>query len=304
MDSIAKQMGGGLLLATASLLSLLVIGCGTEQGQNRSSLVPAAAPTSPVATAASMETFSVTAVRNSVDTPEPVVTVVTCSAPSGCQPPPQPGTARPPAMPQRPVGVITAQVVNVVDGDTIDVVIDGQQYRVRYIGMDTPETVDPRRPVEAFGREASDRNKELVAGQTVYLEKDVSETDQFDRLLRYVWLDDERMVNAMLLAEGLAQVSTYPPDVRYVGAFVVIQADSRDAGRGMWATSGNGIGTTPVDASPVAGRAQCDPAYPDVCIPPSPPDLDCADFTFRRFKVLPLDPHRFDADGNGVGCEQ
>src|SRR4029453_13969743 len=80
-----------------------------------------------------------------------------------------------------------ATVVRVVDGDTIDVQLeDGSLYRVRYIGSDTPETVDRRRGVQFYGPEASVRNVELVLGQTVYLERDTSDTDRFGRLVRYV----------------------------------------------------------------------------------------------------------------------
>jgi micrococcal nuclease len=77
-------------------------------------------------------------------------------------------------------------VTRVVDGDTIKVEIDGVQYDVRYIGIDTPETVHPSQPVGCFGPEASARNKELVDGKRVGLEKDVSEMDRYGRLLRYV----------------------------------------------------------------------------------------------------------------------
>ena len=75
-----------------------------------------------------------------------------------------------------------------IDGDTIEVDMNGSQYTVRYIGMDTPETVHPTRGVEPYGHEASKRNRELVEGKTVYLEKDISETDRYGRLLRYVYL--------------------------------------------------------------------------------------------------------------------
>ncbi|MDP3793405.1 MAG: thermonuclease family protein, partial [Candidatus Uhrbacteria bacterium] len=102
--------------------------------------------------------------------------------PTATAPPAVTGSPTPSALDQ-------ALVVRVVDGDTIDVLIGGEQLRVRYIGIDTPETVDPRRPVGCFGKEASARNRELVEGKTVALEKDVSETDRFGRLLRYVWLD-------------------------------------------------------------------------------------------------------------------
>ena len=100
-----------------------------------------------------------------------------------------------------------ALVAAVVDGDTIDVLLDGQHERVRYIGMDTPETKHPSKPVQCFGAEASARNAELVADQWVELERDVSERDQYGRLLRYVWVG-QTLVNAKLLFEGYAQVLT------------------------------------------------------------------------------------------------
>lgn len=131
-------------------------------------------------------------------------------------------------------GTTVATVVNVVDGDTIDVEIDGEQYRVRYIGVNTPETVDPRRPVECFGEEASAQNKKLVAGKTVGLLKDVSETDQYGRLLRYVWLTPKDMVNAMLVKDGYAESTAYPPDVAYQDLFDSLEEEARNAGRGLW----------------------------------------------------------------------
>jgi micrococcal nuclease len=142
-------------------------------------------------------------------------------------------TVLPVASPSPYAGRTVAQVTRVVDGDTIDVDIRGQTYRVRYIGIDTPETVDPRRPVGCFGREASQRNHELVDGKTVELEKDVSETDDFGRLLRYVWLGQE-MVNATLVREGYAVSSTYPPDVRYQDLFLSLQREAQQADRGLW----------------------------------------------------------------------
>lgn len=132
-----------------------------------------------------------------------------------------------------PPGLTSATVTRVIDGDTIEVEIDGREYTLRYIGINTPETVDPRRPVECFGHEASTFNKQLVLGKTVGLEKDVSETDAFGRLLRYVWLDDE-MVNATLIREGYAQASAYPPDVKYQGLFSSLQVEAAAAGRGLW----------------------------------------------------------------------
>jgi endonuclease YncB( thermonuclease family) len=126
-----------------------------------------------------------------------------------------------------------ATVTHVVDGDTIRVEIDGQEYRVRYIGIDTPETVDPRGPVQCFGEEASERNRQLVEGKVVGLERDVSETDEFGRLLRYVWVGDV-MVNAALVEEGYALAATYPPDARYADLFASLQGQAREQRRGLW----------------------------------------------------------------------
>ena len=144
----------------------------------------------------------------------------------------------------RPAGpTVPAMVVRVVDGDTIVVRIDGREKRLRYIGMDTPETVKPGSPVEWMGPEASRANAALVEGKTVELEKDVSETDQYGRLLRYVWLVDGNrwtMVGLELVRRGYAQVETDPPDVRYAGRFVAAQRAARDAGLGLWGPAPSG----------------------------------------------------------------
>jgi micrococcal nuclease len=113
------------------------------------------------------------------------------------------------------------------------VFLDGSEERIRLIGIDTPETVDPRRPVQCFGERASDRTREIVAGRVVALEKDVSETDRYGRLLRYVWVDG-RMLNARLVEEGYASASRYPPDVKHAALFDALQAEAREAGRGLW----------------------------------------------------------------------
>ena len=104
-----------------------------------------------------------------------------------------------------------------MDGDTIVVHVGDQDRRLRYIGMDTPETVQPGTPVQWFGPEASQANRALVEGRTVVLEKDVSETDRFGRLLRYVWLVDGGSLDpgrSRARQPGFAQVETDPPDVQ------------------------------------------------------------------------------------------
>lgn len=201
-----------------------------------------------------------------------------------------------------------ATVVRVVDGDTIVIDRGLGEEKLRYIGVDTPETVAPGSPVEWMGPEASAANKRLVEGRTVVLERDVSETDSFGRLLRYVWLEDPAsatgwtFVNLELVARGFAQVATYPPDVRYVDLYLAAQQLAREQGRGLWAGEPEPTPATAPTDDPDPGD-DCDPAYPTVCIPPAPPDLDCGDIPFRRFTVLAPDPHRFDSDRDGIGCE-
>lgn len=136
-------------------------------------------------------------------------------------------------------------VVDITDGDTVRVVIDGEEYRLRYIGIDTPETVAPNRPVEAFGPEATTANALLVGGEDVVLEMDVSDTDRYDRLLRYVWLapgagdtptDTWTLVNLELVEAGLAEAIDYPPDTKYADVFDAAEDQARAEGLGMWGT--------------------------------------------------------------------
>ena len=133
-----------------------------------------------------------------------------------------------------------AKVTGIIDGDTIEV--DGgspsQGYgevkeKVRYIGIDTPETVDPRKPVQCFGREAATKNEELVLGKVVRLEKDVRDRDKYNRLLRYVWVG-ETFVNLALVEEGFAHASSYPPDIKFQNRFVSAERLAREKNLGLW----------------------------------------------------------------------
>lgn len=124
----------------------------------------------------------------------------------------------------------TVKVIRVIDGDTIE--IEGGQ-KVRYIGMDTPETVDPGKSVQCFGKEASTRNKELVEGKEISLEKDVSEIDKYGRLLRYVWIGDQ-MINEELITEGYARLDTVPPDVKYSIRLQTAEKEARIKDIGLW----------------------------------------------------------------------
>ncbi len=149
------------------------------------------------------------------------------------------------------------KVTRVIDGDTIE--IEGGE-RIRYIGIDTPETVDPRKPVQCFGVEASNKNKELVEGKMVRLETDITDRDKYNRLLRYVWVGDT-FVNLELVKQGFAYSYSYPPDIKYQDRFLKAQQEAREAKRGLWnacPVNTTGPATTPSTVTPEEGPATTD----------------------------------------------
>lgn len=164
----------------------------------------------------------------------------------------------------------TGRVVDVVDGDTIKVLLDedGQTYTIRYIGMDTPENTSQ---VEYFGPEATSKNNELVWGKTVTLIKDVSETDPYGRLLRYVLVGD-LFVNYELVAQGYANTASYPPDTSCIPAFQAAEQDASASKLGLWSAPPTLVVIVPTAApseSGSGGNAVCN------C---GGPDLNCGDF--------------------------
>ena len=127
-----------------------------------------------------------------------------------------------------PVACVEAAVVDVIDGDTIKVRVEGALHMVRYIGIDAPERGEPLGPV------STQANRALVGGRTVWLEQDVSETDDYGRSLRYVYLPDGLFVNAELVRQGLARAQAYPPDIAHQEALTRVEEEARAAGRGLW----------------------------------------------------------------------
>lgn len=149
--------------------------------------------------------------------------------------PAQTGTAEPP--------LLSGTVIRVVDGDTAHVrMADGHTEKVRFIGIDTPEST---REIEPYGKEASRYTRKALQGRHVYLERDVEERDRYERMLAYIWTERPvsrsdaelraKLFNARLLLDGYAQVYTFPPNVRYVDFFLGCQREARAAGRGLWA---------------------------------------------------------------------
>ena len=204
------------------------------------------------------------------------------------------------------------RVSRVIDGDTIDL---SSGARVRLLQIDTPEPGTGECYSRAAGREL---RRMLPVGASVVLEADprLDRADAYGRLLRYVRRGGVN-VNLELVRRGAATVWFYRGERgRYAGRLLDAGRSARNAGRGIWgacpgavwnplgpATTGPGSGREP-GTTPGRGIAgSCDPSYPTVCIAPPPPDLDCGDIPHKRFRVRPPDPHRFDGEGDGLGCE-
>lgn len=230
-------------------------------------------------------------------------------------------------------------VVRVIDGDTLVVrLAGGTQDRVRVLGIDSPEM----QPRERCADQATNAAKRLAQGKTVGLVGDRTQAkrDRYQRLLAYVTLPDGTDLGRKLIAIGYAKVYVYRgrPFLR-VGAYRTAEKNAQAKRFGLWGncstatvipvpvprpappvspttssptttlvpfvpsiptTTGTTTSGTTTTAPP---PATCHPSYPDFCIPPPPPDKDCADFTQKNFRVLPPDPHRLDGNSDGVGCE-
>lgn len=132
------------------------------------------------------------------------------------------------------------QVVKVIDGDTIEI---NSGVKVRFIGVNTPETVDPRRPVQCYGQAAKDFTKSLIEGKTIRMEKDTSETDKYGRLLRYLYVQNadgtETFVNLKLVQEGYAESSSFPPDIKHQLEFQEAQNQAILDNKGLWGMCGS-----------------------------------------------------------------
>jgi len=236
------RSGFAVVLAAAIIVvSISAISCSPEQ--------PPQTPVPPPATSAQVPAPSspVPPVTDPVPAPTPTPSATLPSErPTAATTAPDAATPTPVLTPasEPAIKVIAAKVISVTDGDTIRVSLAGKTESVRLIGIDTPETVHPSRPAEPFGQEASAYTKRTVNGRTVWLEFDVQERDRHGRLLAYVWLEEPKddgqaavragMLNAMLLAEGYAQLATFPPNVKYVDIFTVLQEEAREAGKGLW----------------------------------------------------------------------
>ena len=136
-------------------------------------------------------------------------------------------------LPEKQVASPSAElaiVKRVIDGDTI---VLSDDRRVRYIGINAPEMASSKAPIRCFAQEATNKNRELVEGKKISMQKDISEVDKYKRLLRYVWINGI-FVNEYLVREGYAQQDTYPPDIKYVKLFKKAAEEARTSNKGLW----------------------------------------------------------------------
>jgi endonuclease YncB( thermonuclease family) len=185
-------------------------------------------------------------------------------------------------------------VTYVVDGDTVDVrLASGRTERVRLIGIDTPERG------QCGAAKATAYARSLAQSRTAVLQGDATQAtrDRYGRLLAYVWVGG-RDLGFRQLTRGLAKVYVYDRPFRRLAPYQRAERVGQTRGDGIWRACGS-TATPP----PPPHTGNCDPSYPDVCIPPPPPDLDCKDVPYTNFRVVGADPHHFDGDRDGIGCE-
>lgn len=200
-----------------------------------------------------------------------------------------------------------------VDGDTITISMNGQAETIRLIGINTPETVDPRKPVECFGKQASDITKMLLTSKRVYLEKDPTqgERDKYDRLLAYVFREDGLFINEYLVQQGYAYEYTYSTSYKYQAQFKANQASAQSRKLGLWAS---GV----CDQFDVAAPSSTPQPAPSTTQPANSGSYvctanvyNCSDFSthaeaqavFEACGGVQKDVHRLDSDKDGVACE-
>jgi micrococcal nuclease len=182
------------------------------------------------------------------------------------------------------------EVSGVIEGDAIRVALDnGKSERVRLIGIDAPERGT------CYAAKARARLAQIVRGKRVALVGDpaLDSLDRYRRRLAYVWAGGMDSGQQLILG-GYAKVYAHDRAFRRLSVYERAEASASRADRGLWSACRK---------KPKPPPSNCDPSYPDVCIPPYPPDLDCADVPYTNFRVIGDDPHGFDGDGDGYGCE-
>lgn len=220
-----------------------------------------------------------------------------------------------------PVSVQRATVRRIVDGDTLELVgrsgkgplSRGAQVDVRLLEIDTPETKHRSKPVQCYGERATARLTKLVPpGSTVWVQRDTELRDQYGRYLLYLWNDDGVFVNRRMVADGFAKATLYEPNDRHWPRISAAERKAKSRGAGLWGACthfGAPKHTPKPEPEPQpAPEPQPQPAPepqpgPGVVSYPYPPDKDCSEIPERDFRVQSGDPHGFDSDNDGIGCE-
>lgn len=195
-----------------------------------------------------------------------------------------------------------ATVTSITDGDTLRVDTGAGNEPVRLLELDTPEVTGDCGASQATAALA----RLAPVGSRLWLEADVEDRDRYGRLLRYLWRDDGTMVNEVLVSQGWARATLYPPNERYWPVMQQAEDEARERDAGLWKRCGwatveepdqNAVAVPPVtpDATP------CDPNYSG-CVPRHPPDVDCSRVD-GPVTVLGHDVHHLDGDGDGRACE-
>ncbi|MDP2691207.1 MAG: S-layer homology domain-containing protein [bacterium] len=200
-------------------------------------------------------------------------------------------------------------VIKVVDGDTITVDIKGENTTVRLIGIDTPESVDPRKPVQCFSTQAKKKVEDLLNTAQVRLESDSSQSDKdiYNRLLRYVYLQNGSFVNEVLIREGFAREYTYDKPYQYQAQFREAENEARIQGRGLWAEDACVEESVPAEIQPIEPTSEIT-SIPDC----GRNAYNCGNFNTQAesqsvfefcWKEVGYDIHRLDRDRDGEACE-
>lgn len=251
-----------------------------------------------------------TAISHNFPTPAPTPTQVVTPSPISAQSPVTPI----PTVASRK----TYKVLKVIDGDTINVEIESKSNTIRLIGIDTPETVDPRKPVQCFGKEASNKAKELLTGKNVILESDTTQgdKDKYDRLLRYVYLEDGTSVNKFMISEGYAHEYTYQSNpYKYQVEYIKAEQQARESKKGLWADNACSTLTPTVKPASIQIITTVKPTLAGVVQPAVQPKTNsyscdcsksCSAITSCEEAYYQLNQcgcSKRDGDGDGVPCE-
>ncbi|MDO8435268.1 MAG: thermonuclease family protein, partial [bacterium] len=202
-------------------------------------------------------------------------------------------------------------VVKVVDGDTLTIRKDGENVTLRLIGLDTPETVDPRKTVQCFGKEASEKARQVLTGTSIRIETDPSqgELDKYGRTLAYVFLSDGTNFNMLMIAEGYGHEYTYNLPYKYQAEFKAAEKKAREEKKGLWADGaceGSSADSSIKAVSPMTAPPPTNNNYE--C---SRNAYNCPDFktqteaqsVFESCGGTGNDIHKLDSDGDGRVCE-